>query len=157
MLSLRTTAVTSSNGTSILYAYLTSDNKLKTSRTATPEEFAYGELRDAWCYNKMAFVVTENNELYAKGVNSYNQLGLPNTSTYNDWEKVGDFDVKRIEMSTDKSFLLTNNGKLYFAGRAISDVVPEDHSEFTQIFPDYYFHDIAYSPTGSTLIVTMEE
>ena len=149
--------VRSNKDVPILYSYLTNGNKLIPTESADPEDFPYGDLKDAWCYNKMAFAVTENNELYAKGTNSYNQLGLPNTTTYNDWEKVGNFDVKRIEMSTNKSFLLTNDGKLYFAGSAISDVVPENHSEFTQIFPDYYFQDIAYSPTGSTLIVTMEE
>ena len=61
--------------------------------------------------------------------------------------------------------MLTEDLKLYHSGLAVPGIT-EAHSEFTQIFPEKSFYDIAYigenlTGTGTnltgTLIVTMEE
>ena len=147
----------STNGYSMGRALLSNDGRLFSSSTQV--DFPYGVIKDVWIMGNMTndawFALNENNELYARGGNSNNQLGLEGTTFRSDWEKVGEFDVKKIKSTTYNSFLLTNDGKLYFTGKELTALNLEASETFTRIFPNYYFQDIAFD--GSTLVVTMEE
>ena len=104
------------------------------------------------------FVVTKSNKLYARGKNNgtSHHLGLPNNS-YTEFTEVGIFNVKRIESARQSSFMLTEDGKLYHAGISV-DGITEAHSEFTQIFAEYKFKDIAFIlfDNNKTLMVIKE-
>lgn len=116
-----------------VFSYL-SENKLLDNDASN---FTYGIIRDAWIYGRTAYVVTKNNDLYE--YDDSNSL----------WNNIGNFDAKKIE----GAFMLTNDGKLYHKGSAIANVTDE-HTDFTQIFPDCYFHDMTFY--GTTLTVTKE-
>ena len=119
-----------------------------------PSNFTQGDIRDAWVIGATAYVVTEDNKLY-----KYNGSS---------WDFIGNYDVKKIEyppleaptfteFNTKCStmpniiFMLTNDGKLYHKGEAI-DGVAEEHTEFTQIFPDCYFHDFTFGSGTLTVL-----
>lgn len=121
-----------------VFSYL-SENKLLDNNASN---FTFGTIRDAWVYMTKAYVVTEENKVYEK----------QGTAA---WSFLGTYDVKKmIVPSTGYAFMLTNNGELYHKGIAISDIA-DDHTAFTQIFPDYYFYDIAFD--SGTLTVLKED
>ena len=135
-------------GNRTFFYFLSEDNLLDNN----PEYFPFGTIRDAWSVLDITYVVTDKNKLYT----------YPNTGGYNYdsslWEFQGIYDVKKlIIVNAAIFFILTNDGKLYHKGNArdIPDVT-EEHTDFTQIFPDCYFYDIAYSYEKQTLTVIKE-
>ena len=117
------------------------------------------------------FVVTTDNELYARGYDPFGHLGLspvegmmsesgsgattPGGAYYNDFTKVGVWDVKDIQSNGYQTFMLTTDNKLYHAGAGYSssataaqqqNYITQEHTAFTQIFENYRFYDIAYAP-----------
>ena len=54
--------------------------------------------------------------MYARGSNINNCLGLPSTTTYGDFTKVGDYDVKKIVPTYGGTLLLCDGGELYHTG-----------------------------------------
>ncbi|MBQ7220793.1 MAG: putative Ig domain-containing protein [Synergistaceae bacterium] len=128
-------------------------------------DFGGGKIRNIWGYphgeKQHLFAVTEDNQLYAMGENTYHSLGLDGTETRTELELVGEWDVKTIAQgSTMDTFLLTNDGKLYHSGAAMSvyDIskIVSTHESFTHIYPDKRFIDIAmYSST--TLVAILKE
>ena len=117
-------------------------------------DFDFDKIKQVYFTSDISFFcLTYDNELYAIGSNSYYELSLPKKQSYTTFTKVGDFDVKTIQVYNHSTFLLTENGDLYHSGDAISGVT-EQHNSFTKIFPQYIFRDIAVS---STLIALIEE
>ena len=117
-----------------------------------------GKIKDFWL-NPFAiyssfFLLNEDNILYAKGSNVAHRLGLPeNNVNYSTPTEVGIFDVKTINVP----FLLTRDGKLYHTGTANGiNIAGNPHTSFTHIFPNYRFHDIAYSHEAGTLAVLLK-
>ena len=110
-------------------------------------DFGGGKIRDIWGYPQSditwhLFAVTEDNQLYAMGKNTYHSLGFSGTELRTELELVGEYDVKTIAQSIQRTFMVTNDGRLYHAGLAVSGVTAA-HDEFTQIFPDRSFVDVA--------------
>ena len=109
-------------------------------------------------YFRDIFVQTKDNKLYARGCNTKYELGLSEAKSYTEFTEVGLFDIKTMSYP----FMLTNDGKLYHVGNyaithsyyGVSGI--DGHTEFTQIFPDYKFHDIALASRANTLVVTRE-
>ena len=103
----------------------------------------YGYSFSSNSVNGTLFMQNENNDIYETEKNS------PKTLI-----RIGNFDVKKIEISSDNNvFMLTNDGKLYRKGSVISGITDE-HSEFTQIFPACHFYDMTF--IGDTLLVLKE-
>ena len=156
--------------------YLNTEKALGYFKSGTHYEIPFdkGIIKDFFTpYNTDSFfVLTEDNELYAKGQSISGCLGLSPTegmtsatatttggAYYNDWTKVGEWDVKEIQSIANVTFMLTNDGKLYHAGAAAANLVPTQHNAFTQVFPNYRFHDIALAGTAAnamTLVAIAE-
>lgn len=108
------------------------------------------------------FALTSDKTLYARGNNAYYQLGINNPAVFNDFQLVGEFDVKKIE----HTFMLTRDGKLYHTG-TLSDnaasIAGGTHEGWTHIFPEYRFFDFSYSPQpasnfgSQTLVVILDD
>ena len=114
-------------------------------------------LSDWW---STLFVLFSDNALYARGSNYNCDTGLSADTTVSPSYllKVGNFNVKKI----CQPFLLTEDGKLYHTGNLSSShrMYVEgigSHSEFTQIFPEYTFDDIAFPYGAHTLVVTIKD
>ena len=137
-----------------IFTFLTEDKLLDNN----PNNFTSGEISDAWVIGKTAYVATEDNKLYL-----YNNSSLS-------WDFVGNYNIKKIEFApfnpSDATigvinteiigmpniiFMLTNDGKLYHKGLAVTDVT-EEHGEFTQIFPDCYFYDFTFGSNTLTVL-----
>lgn len=152
-----------SNQSNVFITYMQEVNELVniTNNTGVKINFnsTNGDIKDFWTPNA-AFILNTDNELYAKGTSTNGCLGLSptggvnNTAVYSDYTKIGEFDVKRIEIYENSTFLLTNNGELYHAGLAEDITGETPHYEFTRVFEDYKFIDIAYS--AGTLIAIQE-
>ncbi len=102
------------------FKYL-SDNKYLDNN---PENFTLGVIKDAWVFDKLAYVQTENNNLY-----EYNS---------GNWDYLGYYDIKKLEIpASDVVLMLTTDGKLYYKGRALAEInITEAQENFTQIFPN---------------------
>jgi hypothetical protein len=126
------------------------------------EHFTLGQISDAWVCYYIVYVVTADNKLYrGKALLAKNQSDL-SEYTYDSvnvtWTEEGIFDVKKMEINRFSDytvFMLTNEGGLYHKGDAITDIT-EQHNEFTQIFPECYFHDFTFDPETKTLTVLKE-
>ena len=128
-----------SHGIYPLYRYLSEDKLLNNKAS----NFTLGIIKDAWVYATRCYVYTEDGKLYEK------------IGTAGAWTDCGSYDVKKLIIYNEyHTFFLTQDGKIYHKGSAISNVT-EAHGEFTQIFPDYYFHDMAFDV--NTLTVTKED
>ena len=123
-----------------IFHYLSNDGLLENDAS----KFTDGIIKDAWVFQKKAYVQTEDNLVYE---------ATGKRSAYS-WSVHGLFDVKKVELPSETIvFMLTNDGKLYHKGSAVTNVTDE-HSEFTQIFPDCYIYDFTFG--GSTLTVLKE-
>ena len=88
----------------------------------------------------IVFALNSENKLFAKGYNGQFQLGFPDSSAFqNNFVYLGFFNAKKIE----NGFLLTQDGKLFHTGQAISGISAA-HNQWTHIFQDYRFLDFAY-------------
>ena len=120
----------------------------------------YGDIRNFWFIkgtSTLRFIQTYDNKLYAMGDNRYGSLlGLPEAKLYNDFELVGYYSVKKITSTGGATFLLADNGRLYHSGKAVSGIT-DQHTTFTQIFPNKVFQDVIACPSQKTLIVTFKE
>ena len=125
--------------------YLSEDKLLDND----PSKFTLGTVRDVWVYQLKAYVLAEDKNLYEATVA---QGGTTSASYIYDWVLQGKFDVKKFEMpSKELAFMLTRDGKLYHKGSAVADIA-EKHEEFTQIFPECYFHDFTFGANTLTVI-----
>ena len=125
--------------TNPLYKYLSADKLLNNDAN----NFTLGTIKDAWVYATKCYVYTEDGKVYEKSGKS------------GEWTDCGSYDVKKLIMYTASNiFVLTQDGKIYHKGTAISNVT-EAHEGFTQIFPEYYFYDMAID--SSTLTVLKED
>ena len=107
-----------------------------------PDNFTHGIIKDAWAVKTSVYVQTTGNQLY-----EYN-------NGTNDWDLLGIFDIKKVEVpNVNMAFLLTNNGELYHKGNAVSGVT-EAHDSFTHIFTSLNFADFTFG--GNTLTVLKE-
>ena len=119
-----------------VFTYLSEDKLLDNDAS----KFIFGLIKDAWVFGKQAYVVTEDNALYEYDYNA------------SLWKICGNFDIKRLEfVSATLVFLLTNDGKLYHKGSAVANVADE-HTEFTQIFPDCYIYDFTCGSATLTVL-----
>ena len=124
-----------------LFKYLSANKYLDN----TPENFQSGGIKDAWANNKMAYVLTDSNELYEK------------TGASGSWDLQGIYDVKKLLMaSTSGAFILTKDGGLYYKGSAISGITGT-YTQFTRMFDKYYFYDMTYDNDEKTLTVLKDE
>ena len=143
-----------------IYYYSGSVNANDVFTLNTPTASSLGVLKDFWFADignvRRRFYLYENNMLYATGDCWRGCLGLPSGSpAYYTNKLVGEFDVKKIVFTSRSTFLLANDGKLYYAGQAMSALgLNVQYEEFTHVFTDYRFSDVAY--TGSTLIAIQE-
>ena len=120
-----------------LYSYLSSDKYLNNDNS----QFSDGKIADAWVYMTNGYVLTDEKRLYEK-----QGTGV--------WSFQGEYDVKKLLMpSTAITFLLTKGGELYHKGSAVTGVT-EAHTDFTEIYPEVYIHDMEYD--NSTLTVLKE-
>ena len=129
--------------TAPLFQYLSEDKLLDND----PSNFTLGTIKDAWVYRRIAYVITEDNELYEGSISSKTLQ----------WVLHGVFNIKKLEIYYEKAvFFLTKDGKLYHKGQALSlgELIIDEHTEFTQIFPECYFHDFTFN--GNTLTVLKE-
>ena len=83
----------------------------------------------------------------------------PGGDYYNTFTKVGEWDVKDIGSFNYVTFMLTNDGKLYYAGRGLTNPSLPACNAFTQIYQNYKFHDIVlpYANTGNATLVAIAE
>lgn len=117
----------------ILFTYLTEDGLLDNN----PDKFPQGKIKDAWLERDNVYVLTEENELY-----EYNASG---------WLYIVNYDVKKLLLpSAGDVYMVTRDGQLYYKGSAVSGVT-DAHEDFTQIYPECVFHDIAFD--AGTLMV----
>ena len=120
----------------------------------------YGDIRNFWFIrgtSTQRFIQTYDNKLYAMGDNRYGYpLGLPEEKLYKDFELVGYYSVKKITYTGGATFMLTDNGRLYHTGKAVSGIT-DQHTTFTQIFPNKVFQDVIACPSQKTLIATFKE
>ncbi|MBR1604424.1 MAG: hypothetical protein IJ667_13420 [Synergistaceae bacterium] len=155
--SAASTAINSKVYATAQFMYEDSNEQIKINGSAYNPDI-FGSVKDFWT---IAFILNEDNELYAIGTSSDGCLGLSPTggnnggAVYSVYTKVGVFDVKKIQRYGNSTFLLTNDGELYHAGVDANITGDDTHYEFTRVFPDYKFIDIAYS-TG-TLVAILEE
>ena len=121
------------NPSSSIFTYLSEDKYLDNN----PNNFQYGKIRNAWVRKSVAYVITEDNNLY-----EYNNIS-------HDWILQGTYDVKKMEINVDGNvFMLTNDGYLYHKGEAAPTLgfyFKQEHSNFTCVYEGYYFHDITCS------------
>lgn len=116
-----------------------SDNMLLDNNA---DNFTHGTIKDAWCYGIAAYVLNSDNQLY-----SY-------TFSSKSWELLAAIDIKKAEIPNPTLFFaLSNDGKLFHKGSAVSGVT-EQHSTLTQIFTGLRFKDFTFS--GATLTVLKE-
>ena len=121
-----------------LFSILSEDGYLNN----VPNNFTHGIIKDAWGYLNSFYVQTVDNQLYEYEAGSVT------------WNLLGTYDIKKMEVtSATTSFMLTNNGKLYHKGNAITGLFTA-HSNFTQVLPSVNFVDFTYS--GSTLVFLKE-
>lgn len=108
----------------------------------TPENFTHGTIKDVWGYKTLVYVQTTDNQLYEYAPSS------------NLWDFLGTYDVKKIELLNDKCILmLTNDGKLYHKGPAITSstynstttIINGHLQALTHIFPTQNFIDFTFS------------
>ena len=126
----------------------------------SPDNFTHGIIKNAWGYNELVYVQTNDNQLYEY---------VPSTGT---WDLLGVYDVKKLETLDDKCILmLTNEGMLYHKGSLIlrnglnntSATLVDAHDTMTRIFPTYEFRDFTFVKVQSAtsnilgrLVVLME-
>ena len=123
-----------------VFQYLSEDKLLDNNA----ENFTLGIIKDAWVCQTAAYVITEENILY-----EYDNTSLT-------WNYLGIYNIKKLEINTPNVvFFITKDGKLYHKGNSVLNIT-EEHTSFTQIFPDCYFHDFTYSPEKTTLTVIKE-
>lgn len=104
---------------------------------------SYGLIKNAWEAGETAFYVQTKNNLLCQYIKDTQ-----------DWDLLGAFDIKKVEVpNVNMAFLLTNNGELYHKGNAVSGVT-EAHDNFTHIFTNLNFADFTFG--GNTLTVLKE-
>ena len=141
------------NGGNFTYCVLTTDNELwelGTGKTPKPIPFSYGAIKDIFGnYSPRLFVLTEENDVYAMGNSQFGQLGLSPTggsngsTKYTEFTKVGRFDVKKIDLYSEDTFLLTHGGELFHAGRGFEMFNPPiQHNSFVRVLENFSFSDI---------------
>lgn len=80
-------------------------------------------------YEGVEFVVSAEGNLYAKGNNSYGQLGLGHTDSVNQYTMVPLTDVQKIFAFGQNAAAITNDGELYIWGRNSSKQIGDLSSE----------------------------
>lgn len=140
---------------------LTTDNELwllETGKAPAPIPFSHGAIKDifGWSDAEM-FVLTEENDVYARGRSQSGMLGLSPTGgnnggyDYAEFTKVGRFDVKKIAVYSHETLLLTNDGALYHAGGGNYIFSPTvQHNAFTRIMENFAFSDFVF--VGGTVV-----
>ena len=124
--------------------------ELGTGKTPKPIPFSYGAIKDIFGnYSPRLFVLTEENDVYAMGNSQFGQLGLSPTggsngsAKYTEFTKVGRFDVKKIDLYSEDTFLLTHGGELFHAGRGFEMFNPPiQHNSFVRVLENFSFSDI---------------
>ncbi len=65
------------------------------------------------------------------------------------------YDVKKIELPNQNNlFILTNDGRLFHKGNAVTGLFDTAHETLTHIFPELTFKDFTFG--GDTLTVLRE-
>ena len=122
-------------------------------------EIADEKIKKFWTNKSggIVFALTESKKLYVKGSSTNGVLGLGSdiTTTNNEFVLVGNIDVNKIEIPSSYAMLLTNDGKLYHTGQAISSMNIEQHYEFEEILKDYKVEEFTIVGT-TTLVFTGE-
>lgn len=108
-----------------------------------PDNFTHGTIKDVWALSNSVYVQTTSNLLYEY---------VNDTQT---WNLLGIYDVQKIELPTiNDLFMLTNDGRLFHKGTAISGLFDEAHETLTHLFPALTFKDFTFG--GNTLTVLRE-
>lgn len=144
-------------GTPVLNAYngqysrlvLTEDGRLIIYSVGANErelETGIENIKNAWSNQTLAFIQDYNNNLYARG----NLFG----TTYSEFTNIGTFDIKKLLQTGNATVILTNDGKLYYAGQCASiPAMAEQTSNFIQIYPRYVFHDVHLESTDMAALI----
>ena len=113
-----------------------------------PEIFTHGEIKDAW-YGQ--YVWTTMNQIYELKSMTYS---VSQGWVYN-WELFGEIaDIKKFEAVGNQVFILTNDGRLYHKGSAITGLFDEAHETLTHVFPNITFQDFTF---GSNTLTVLKE
>jgi alpha-tubulin suppressor-like RCC1 family protein len=76
-----------------------------------------GNIKNINCGYMYTFILTENNDIYAVGLNSFGQLGLGHFDTISKFKKVNvEGNIKQISCGESHSIILTKNNKMYACG-----------------------------------------
>ena len=109
----------------------------------TATTFTHGVIKDAWGVGNTFYVQTTDNLLYEYA---------PTSRT---WDLLGTYDINKLEVPKENNMLmLTNDGKLYHKGNAVTGLFTTAHTTLTHIFPELTFKDFAFG--GNTLTVLKE-
>ena len=138
---------------------LTYEGELYDTNNTQKVDFPYGKIKEIYSDYSMniLFILTEDNDLYVTGEDVNCVSGLPTAESDTSFTKVGNYNVKYIRTQGARTFMLLEDGTLWHTGSGVytDDQIIETHQEFTQIFPDLKFKDIAI--IYNTLVVTMKE
>ena len=109
-----------------------------------PDNFPYGEIKDAWGHGQLMYIQTTNNQLYEY------------ITSNEEWDLLGTYDIKKLEVPTGENMLfLTTDGDLFHKGVGIDitaytdsdtigkqNIVPQSET-LTHIYPSQKFIDFA--------------
>ena len=124
----------------------------------TKIEHELGKIVDIWKAHSGGniYALTEKNELYCLVINFSEYVCISITKDFTG-------KVKKIVGDAPFDFLLLYDGTLHVKtsmanpNLSILGIENKVYNEFTTIFPDYRFLDIAYCGYASTIVVTMED
>ena len=82
------------------------------------------------------FLLTEDNILYACGMNTYGQLGVGDNINKSQFTQVNWFQgtIKQISCGKEHSFILTDNNEIYSCGRNIEGQLGSENNLDQNIF-----------------------
>lgn len=145
------------------FCYVTSNGKSNLN-TFYFNNDTFGFVKNYWGFFNKHFILKDNNNLFAFGRSSNGELGLPVGSYFskdvsgNAAIFIGSFDVKKIACSEHVSFMLLNDGRLFYSGFEKNIHACQNQVDsFSHIFTQYLFHDISYSSSFATLVATLKE
>ena len=130
---------------SSVFSFLTENKTLDD----TSSFFTLGNIKDAWFFGNLGYVLTENNDLY---------------EYYGYFEQVylGNWPVKKLQMLPftsetfrEGAFMLTDDGELFYKGPALNYLADENlcsgYDSFTRILPNCTIRDMTIANAQNTL------
>ncbi len=112
-------------------------------------DFEYGKIKRVFTGDDTTFIITEDNKLYAAGLNTSGQLGIgtyENTGKYMEVQGIEDVEkIENIHVYNDFQCVIieTEDNRFYFAGRNTNYVIGDGRSDSfkTNIFVQIWNED----------------